>query len=70
MSYTIYKISLTDTFKRTWLDGQVQWVDYRDLEDGVSPDSQPIGGYLGHALGKLETRRRTALKRRKPAKIK
>ena len=52
------------------MDGQVEWVGYRDLEDGVSPDSQPIGGYLGHALGKLETWRRTAVKWRKPAKIK
>ena len=31
------------------MDGQVEWVGYRDLEDGVSPDSQPKGGYLGHA---------------------
>ena len=38
-------------------DGHVdcEWVGCRDLEDGVSPDSQPIGGYLDHALGKHET---------------
>ena len=34
MSLTIYKISpLTETFKRTLLDGQAEWVDYGDLED-------------------------------------
>ena len=36
-------------------DGQVgdcEWVGFRDLEKGFSPDSQPIGGYLKHAQGK------------------
>ena len=37
-------------------DGQVdcKWVGYRDLEDGVSLDSQHVGGYLEHALGKAQ----------------
>ena len=52
-----------------WMDRQ-NGLSYRDLEDGVSPDSQPKGQYLGHALGKLETRQRMAHKWSNPAKIK
>ena len=37
---------------------------------GLAQSSQPKGQYLGHALGKLETRGRTAHKWSKSAKIK
>ena len=34
--------------------GRCEWVGFRDLVDGFSPDSQPIGGYLEHTQGKAQ----------------
>ena len=48
-------------------DGQVdcKWVGYRDLEDGVSLDSQHVGGYLEHALGTAQDSAKNSSQREK-----